>query len=115
MGHRVMTFTAGRFGHLAAVAVATLLAACDTQGRDPRPPGYPAAPANPPIEGMLTDEGVECPAMRGDDGALYTLVGDIGGFEPGDRVCVVPIPVEISYCMQGTTVQVEWIGEAPCP
>src|SRR5262249_35146735 len=76
---------------------------------------FPAHPANPAIEGVLTTEGVECPALRTDDGTLYTLAGDLGGFRPGDRVCIVPSPVEMSTCMQGTTVKIEWIGPAPCP
>ena len=76
---------------------------------------FPSNPAKPPIEGVLTTEGVECPALRGDDGTLYTLAGDLGGFKPGDRVCVVPTYPEMSHCMQGTTVQVEWIGGGACP
>ena len=76
---------------------------------------FPSDPANPPIEGVLTTEGVECPALRGDDGTLYTLAGDLGGFEPGDRVCIVPTYPEISHCMQGKTVQVDWIGGGACP
>lgn len=62
------------------------------------------------LEGELTDEGVECPAFRGDDGELYTLTGDLGGFQSGDRVRIVATPVEMSTCMQGTTVQIVEIG-----
>ena len=80
-----------------------------------RPPDFPAQPANPPIEGRLTSEGAECPAMRGLDGELYTLIGDLRGYRPGDRVCIVPSFVEMSYCQQGTTVHADWIGPAPCP
>lgn len=58
------------------------------------------------LEGELTDEGVECPAFRSDDGELYTLAGDLGGFQSGDRVRIVGTPVEVSTCMQGTTVNV---------
>ncbi len=65
------------------------------------------------IIGRLTDEGVECPALRGDDGELYTLTGGTGGFAPGDRVEVVATPVQISFCMQGTTVKVRQIQAAP--
>lgn len=77
--------------------------------------GFPARPSNPPIEGRLTAGGAECPAMRGTDGTLYTLMGGTGGYQPGDRVCIVPSYVEMSFCMQGTTVHVDWIGPAPCP
>jgi hypothetical protein len=64
-----------------------------------------------PIEvvGMLTDEGVECPAMRDDAGNLYTLAGDIGTFQQGDRVIVHGAIAEMSFCMQGTTINVEMI------
>ncbi|MFP3940384.1 MAG: hypothetical protein ACLF0P_08755 [Thermoanaerobaculia bacterium] len=60
------------------------------------------------LEGRLTDEGVECPAFRSDDdeGTLYTLTGDLEGFGPGDRVRIVARPVQMSFCMQGTTVEV---------
>lgn len=64
------------------------------------------------VTGRLTDEGVECPALRGDDGRLYTLAGDTGGFKPGDRVTVVGTVAEMSTCMQGTTIGVRTIGKA---
>ncbi len=75
----------------------------------------PGQPTNPPIEGVLTTEGVECPALRANDGKLYTLTGDLRGFKPRDQVCIVPNYIEMSYCMQGTTVHVDWIGPGPCP
>ena len=65
------------------------------------------------VTGTLTGDGVECPAMEGDDGALYTLAGDIGSFGPGDRVRVTGEIAEMSFCMQGTTIQVEVIQPAP--
>ncbi|MEP2118259.1 DUF5818 domain-containing protein [Bauldia litoralis] len=59
------------------------------------------------ISGTLSKEGVECPALRGDDGMLYTLAIDsLGDFEPGDRVEVEGTPAEISICTQGTTLGV---------
>jgi hypothetical protein len=64
------------------------------------------------VTGRLTDEGVECPALRGDDGRLYTLAGNTGGFKPGDRVTVVGTVAEMSTCMQGTTIGVRTIGKA---
>jgi hypothetical protein len=47
--------------------------------------------------------------MRGDDGKLYTLTGDLKGFRTGDRVKVTGRIAEISNCMQGTTLSVEKI------
>jgi hypothetical protein len=61
------------------------------------------------ITGVVTDEGVECTALRGDDGRLYTLAGRVEGLEPGDRVRVVGRLAEASFCMQGTTIEVRRI------
>jgi hypothetical protein len=61
------------------------------------------------VEGTLTDEGVECPALRGPGNALYTLaVGDLQ-YDPGTRVRVEGTIAEVSTCMQGTTIQVRSI------
>ena len=67
------------------------------------------------LSGTFTDEGMECPAVRGDDGGLYTLVGDVSGFKPGDRVELVGTPVEISFCMQGVTLEVQAIEAEAIP
>ena len=64
------------------------------------------------VIGTLTDEGTECQAMRGDDGNLYTLKGDLKDFHAGDRVKVVGEVAEVSTCMQGTTLKVRKIKEA---
>jgi hypothetical protein len=61
------------------------------------------------VRGVLTDEGVECQAMRGDNGRLYTLVGNTGRFDTGDRVVVRGRIAQSSTCMQGTTLQVRSI------
>lgn len=59
------------------------------------------------ITGVVTDEGVECTAVRDDDGRLYTLAGAGESLRPGDRVEVVGRRAEVSFCMQGTTIEVE--------
>lgn len=64
------------------------------------------------VTGTLTEDGVECQALQGEDGTLYTLTGDLGGFGPGDRVEVEGTVAEMSICMQGTTLAVEVIREA---
>lgn len=65
------------------------------------------------VTGTLTDEGVECPALRGDDGTLYTLNrGATSGFQVGDRVTVVGKVAELSFCGQGTTLDVQSIKAA---
>lgn len=72
--------------------------------------GQPAGPPEVTVVGTLTREGAECPAMRGDDGRLYTLAGgDTGSFRPGDRVRVVGRVAEVSFCQQGTTISVRRI------
>jgi LysM repeat protein len=74
----------------------------------------PAPPASNRITvvGTLTREGVECRALRGDDGELYTLAGDVGDFRPGDRVRVEGRIAEASTCMQGTTISVQRIQDS---
>ena len=59
------------------------------------------------IRGTLTDEGVECRALRSDDGQLYTLTGDLEGFQTGDRVHVRGKVAERTFCGQGTTIVVD--------
>jgi hypothetical protein len=63
------------------------------------------------VKGRLTDEGVECQALRSTEGELYTLVGNLGDFTNGDEVVVCGTIAEISFCMQGTTINVSWIGK----
>ena len=66
------------------------------------------------VTGILTNEGIECPALRAGDGELYTLAGGgLGGFRPGDRVRVEGSVAEMSFCMQGTTLAVDRIEGAP--
>ncbi|KQT69631.1 MULTISPECIES: LysM peptidoglycan-binding domain-containing protein [unclassified Aureimonas] len=64
------------------------------------------------VSGLLTREGVECPALRSADGELYTLSGRIGGFRPGDTVTVSGRPTQRSICQQGTTIEVERIEQS---
>jgi tetratricopeptide (TPR) repeat protein len=64
------------------------------------------------VTGRLTGEGVECPALRAEDGTLYTLTGDLAGFGPGDRVRLTGRVAETSICMQGTTLAVDSIEAA---
>lgn len=64
------------------------------------------------VTGTLTNQGIECQALRGDDGRLYTLLGDLDGFVSGDRVQVEGVRVAQSYCMQGTTLRLRRIRDA---
>ena len=63
------------------------------------------------VRGILTDEGVECQALRTANGQLYTLSGDLGGFKTGDKVRVKGEIAQVSTCQQGITIAVEKIQE----
>lgn len=63
------------------------------------------------VRGTLTDEGVECQALRADTGELYTLVGNLEGFKIGDKVYVAGTIAAVSFCMQGITIVVSWISK----
>jgi hypothetical protein len=80
-----------------------------------RPSG--AVEAETCLRGRLTGEGVECQAMRGPDGRLYTLVGNPGDAPTaGGEICVCGRVAELSSCMQGTTVVVTRMGPPDsCP
>jgi len=58
-------------------------------------------------EGVITDEGEGCLAMRDTDGYLYTLTGETEGMEPGDDVAVEGRFFAVSDCAQGETLHVE--------
>ena len=88
---------------VAATAVATVSLIASAQAQPNRPVT---------VTGTLTDEGVECQALRGDDGHLYTLAGDLSGFSTGDRVRVKGRVAEVSICQQGTTIEVRRIRES---
>jgi hypothetical protein len=66
------------------------------------------------ITATLTDEGVECQALRGDDGTLYTIrrSNAVRAFRTGDRVRVEGNTAEISICQQGVTIDVTRLTKA---
>ena len=64
------------------------------------------------VVGRLTSEGVECQALRGDDGQLYTLLGDLGTLSVDARVRVSGERLEFSTCQQGITIRVQGITSA---
>ena len=65
------------------------------------------------VVGRLTSEGVECQALRGDDGQLYTLLGgDLGDLPVETRVSVTGERLEFSTCQQGITIRVQSITPA---
>ena len=85
-------------------------------GRAPSESAATAAPGETCVVGTLTDEGVECQALNTIGGDIYTLVGDLQGRSSGELVCACGEAVEMSTCMQGTTLQLTRIGSpALCP
>ena len=57
------------------------------------------------VSGVVTDEGVECRAMRGDDGLLYTFVDLPAEIATGDRIEVRGAEMADSTCQQGVTLR----------
>jgi len=99
---------------MALGGLAVVASACAASQPDmSREIGATPAAAAVKIQGEMTSDGVECPAMRADNGAVYTLLGDLKGFKKGDRVTVEGTPVQMSFCMQGTTLQVTQIARRP--
>jgi LysM repeat protein len=78
-------------------------------GEEPRRPGRPERVS---ITGVISNEGVECPVIRAENGRLYSLAGGLSGFRPGDRVTVLGEVAQMSTCMQGTTIAVDSIRPA---
>lgn len=74
--------------------------------------GRPSGAERLNVTGTLIRGGVECPLLRADNGRVYSLAGDTGGFGLGDRVLVEGRLAEVSICMQGPTLQVRRISEA---
>jgi LysM repeat protein len=64
------------------------------------------------MSGTLISTGAECPVMRGDDGKVYSLAGEVQDFGRGDRVFVEGRAVEVSICMRGATIDVRRIRSA---
>ena len=68
-------------------------------------------PDTPQLTGMLIEGGIECQLFQADDGAQYTLMGDLKGFQNGDKVQLSGEEVEVSFCMQGKTWSVKTISK----
>lgn len=64
------------------------------------------------VVGAITAEGVECPALRADDGALYTLTALPRAVEVGERLQIVGRPAQFSTCQQGVTLRVTRLAPA---
>ena len=68
------------------------------------------------IRGAVEAGGVECPAFRGADGGLYSLLGYVGRPSPGMELCLCGSIAAVSHCMRGTPLNVAWRGRPEeCP
>jgi len=100
-------------GTLSLAVAAAFSVACGNHEPDASPdPRQARVSGQLRVIGVLTSEGVECPALRARDGSLYTLAGNTGSFQVGDTVLVVGRAAEVSTCMQGTTIAVDSIARA---
>ena len=78
----------------------------------------PAVQAQPAgtisVTGTLTDAGVQCRAMLGDDGVTYTMRRGraLAEFRTGDRIRVTGGIAQASICQQGTTIESPTIEKA---
>jgi len=71
----------------------------------------------PPVEeivviGTITAEGVECPALSGEDGKLYTLTGLPREVGVGERLQIAGERALVSTCQQGITIRVSRLTAA---
>ena len=90
---------------VAALVAALLAAACAQM--DVAPPHQDLRPGDAvDVRGQTTDEGVECPAVRGEDGTLYTLAGAPAWVAPGQEVVIRGTIAETAICQQGITISV---------
>lgn len=64
--------------------------------------------------GVLTAEGASCQAMRDDDDRLFSFFADMTGYRLGEEVCVCGPIAEMSFCNQGTVVEVTHLDRS-CP
>ena len=66
------------------------------------------------ITGTVTDEGVECPAVRTAENQLYTIAtNDRSRLQRGARVRITGRVAEMSFCQQGTTISADTIEVLP--
>ena len=95
---------------LVSIVAATLVSVCK-QDSSPLEPGQTHT-----VRGELVS-GAECPMIVTKDGKRYSLIGELGRFKVGDRVCLRASLAQMSMCMAGEgTLSVEAIGpEDACP
>jgi hypothetical protein len=97
-----------------ALFAAFFFVACTATPPAPAPPAAENAESGVIITGTVTDEGVECPAVRTADGKLYTIAtSERDKLKPGVRVRITGEIATMSICQQGTTISAEKIEVLP--
>lgn len=66
------------------------------------------------VVGVLTGEGATCQAMRDGKDRLYSFYSDMTGYRLGETVCVCGLEAQMSFCQQGTVIEVTHLGRT-CP
>jgi hypothetical protein len=103
--------TARCFLKLSPLFAATALAACASA-----PPAKSNASAalalNQPVhvEGVLTDNGMGCSALRTRDGSLYTFARELEGPKKGERLWIDGYVTTGKGCRLGTNIMPERAG-----
>jgi len=94
--------------------LSTLLAACLLAACASAPPARPHAALNQPVhvEGVLTDNGMGCAALRTHDGTLYTFARDLEGPKKGERIWIDGYVTSGKGCRLGTNIMPERAGLA---
>ena len=86
------------------------------QASDKQDKDTPLADSTLTLNTVMTSEGVECPAVRGADGTLYTIPSMPQTFEAGAKLNIMianPIIPFASFCQQGQTLdwlRIDWIS-----
>ncbi len=99
------------FLSLSPLLTATLLAACASA-----PPAKSNAvrtlALNQPVhvEGVLTDNGMGCAALRTTDGSLYTFARDLEGPKKGEHIWIDGYVTTGKGCRLGTNIMPERAG-----
>jgi hypothetical protein len=96
---------------LSPLFAASLLAACASAPKA-KPNASPSLSLNQPVhvEGVLTDNGMGCTALRTRDGSLYTFARDLEGPKKGERLWVDGYVTTGKGCRLGTNIMPERAG-----
>lgn len=99
------------FLQLSPLFGAALLAAC-ASAPVAKSNAAPAPSLNQPVhvEGVLTDNGMGCTALRTHDGSLYTFARDLEGPKKGERLWVDGYVTTGKGCRLGTNIMPERAG-----